>query len=333
MGNSESFFRSVQLSGRVQVDQTYIDGSNAEGFSETGLRRFRFGARVNFLDNFTLHAEAEFDPQHGDLGYERLTDSYIVWNLHDAVKLTFGKQGAAFTMDGQTSSKELLAIDRSNLTNNIWFTTEYIPGISVSGETDRLIYHVGLYSSGERNRGFGDSNGGEFVLATIGHDFGETVGVREALLRFNFVDNEVDPNNSFTRSLERIGSLNFSLDTGRWGLRADLSTATGYLGQSDLMGIMVMPYFNISESLQVVTRYTLVESDDENGVGFARYEREIAAGCGDKYSEIYAGLNYYWYGHKLKLQTGLQYADMSDRAGDGGEYSGWSWTTGFRVSW
>jgi phosphate-selective porin OprO/OprP len=44
-------------------------------------------------------------------------------------------------------------------------------------------------------------------------------------------------------------------------------------------------------------------------------------------------MNYYLYGHKLKLQTGLQYADMRDRAADGGKYTGWSWTTGFRISW
>jgi phosphate-selective porin OprO/OprP len=332
-GDSESFFRSVQLSGRFQVDQAYVDGSDGEDFSVTSLRRFRLGARVDFLDDFTFHAEAEFAADDHEVGYERLTDSYIAWSPNAAVKVTVGKHSVPFTMDGQTSSKELLTIDRSNLTNNIWFTTEYIPGVSVSGETDSLMYHVGFYSSGESNRGFGDSNGGEFVLATIGHDFGEKLGAREGLLRFNFVDNEPDPNNSFTRPLERIGSLNFSLDIGRWGLRADISTATGYLGQSDLAGVMIMPYYNIGESLQLVARYTFVESDDENGVRFARYEREVVGGRGDKYREIYAGLNYYWYGHKLKLQTGLQYADMNDRAQDGGEYSGWAWTTGFRVSW
>jgi hypothetical protein len=45
------------------------------------------------------------------------------------------------------------------------------------------------------------------------------------------------------------------------------------------------------------------------------------------------GANYFFYGHKLKLQSGLQYADMDDRAGDGGAYSGVSWTTGLRVGW
>jgi len=331
-GDSDSAFQSVVLSGRFQVDQAYVDSGGAD-HSETNLRRFRFGAKVGFLDRFTFHAEAEFDPQDGNPVYRRLTDTYVAWSPSDALQLTVGKHGAAFTMDGQTSSKELLTIDRSNLSNNLWFTDEYIPGISVRGEKNGLLYHVGIFSSGEKNHGLGDSNGGEFLLATIGHDFADKLEVRQALLRFNFVDNEPDPNNSFTRPLERIGSLNFSLDIGRWGLRADLSGARGYLGQSDLWGVMLTPYYNISDELQIVARYTFLESEDDNGIRFARYEREIASGRGDKYDEIYVGLNYYWYGHKLKLQTGLQHVDMDDRAADGGTYSGWSWTTGFRISW
>jgi phosphate-selective porin OprO/OprP len=94
-----------------------------------------------------------------------------------------------------------------------------------------------------------------------------------------------------------------------------------------------MPYLNLSKELQIVTRYTYLDSDDPNGIRFARYEREVAAGRGDEYSEIYIGVNFFLYGHKLKLQSGLQYADMADRAADGGVYTGLSWTTGFRLSW
>jgi phosphate-selective porin OprO/OprP len=56
-------------------------------------------------------------------------------------------------------------------------------------------------------------------------------------------------------------------------------------------------------------------------------------GRGDEYHELYLGANYYFYGHRLKLQTGLQWADMNDVANDGGEYSGHSWTAGVRVGW
>ena len=57
------------------------------------------------------------------------------------------------------------------------------------------------------------------------------------------------------------------------------------------------------------------------------------AGRGDEYNELYLGANYYFYGHKLKLQTSLQWAELDDRAGDGDEYSGVSWTSGLRVGW
>lgn len=41
----------------------------------------------------------------------------------------------------------------------------------------------------------------------------------------------------------------------------------------------------------------------------------------------------YLFGHKLKLQNGLGFAEMRDRADDGGAYRGWSWTTAVRLSW
>ena len=51
---------------------------------------------------------------------------------------------------------------------------------------------------------------------------------------------------------------------------------------------------------------------------------------GDEYNELYLGANYYFYGHELKLQTGVQFADWNDQANDGGAYSGVAWTTRLR---
>ena len=44
-------------------------------------------------------------------------------------------------------------------------------------------------------------------------------------------------------------------------------------------------------------------------------------------------MNYYFYGHRLKLQSGVELGKMEDRANDGGAYSGTSWVTGLRVGW
>jgi phosphate-selective porin OprO/OprP len=127
--------------------------------------------------------------------------------------------------------------------------------------------------------------------------------------------------------------LNLKLEAGRWGVRTDLSAASGYLGQSDLWGFMAMPFINITDKLQFVSRYTVLDSRRPNGVLLGTYENRVVGGRGDLYNELYLGANYYFYSHKLKLQSGLQFADMNDSANDGGEYSGVSWTTGIRVGW
>jgi phosphate-selective porin OprO/OprP len=236
-------------------------------------------------------------------------------------------------MDGSTSSKELLAIDRSNLSNNIWFPQEYIPGVSVFGKRAPWIYRVGLYSAGDANREFGEFNGGVFTLGVLGYDFAQSLGVKEALLAGNYVYQREDPDNTFTRQLDHIASVNFKVDAGWWGVRTDVSAASGYLGQSNLWGLMAMPFANLTDKLQFVGRYTFLESGDPNGVRLATYESRLVSGRGDRYNELYLGANYFFYGHKLKLQSGLQFAEMNDRADDGGAYSGVSWTTGVRIGW
>jgi phosphate-selective porin OprO/OprP len=331
-GDDDSFFQSFDLSGRLQLDLAYAD-SGDDSHSEFNVRRFRFGFKTRFKQKFILHIEGEFDPQDLDEFYSRLTDTYLAWSHSKAATITLGKHSAGFTLDGMTSSKNLLAIDRSNLTNNIWFTEEYIPGVSFKGKAGNWQYFGGVFSSGDKDPEFGDFKGGEFVLLTLGHDFSSRLNSDEALLRLNLVKNEPDPDNGFTNLLENILSLNFQYEKNNWGIRTDIAAGSGYYGQSDLWGFTVMPYYRFNESTEVVTRYTYIDSKEDNGIRFARYERFLAEGMGDRYNEIYLGLNYYWYGHKLKLQNGIQYLDMRDQANDGGGYSGWSWTTGFRISW
>jgi len=157
--------------------------------------------------------------------------------------------------------------------------------------------------------------------------------VNEALLTGNYVYQYPDARNSFTQRLEHIASANFKLDAGGWGVRADLSTAAGYLGQSDLWGVTAMPFVNVTDKLQFVGRYTFVDSQDPHGVNLATYEKRVISGRGDQHNELYLGANCFFYGHKLKLQSGAQFADMNDRNDEGGNYSGVSWTTGLRVSW
>ncbi len=330
--DDNSMIQSLQFSGRFQLDYALVDADQGH-HTEWNIRRFRLGAKAKLFRKFTLHGEVELNPQEADPIFTRITDLYFQWNKSARFEVTIGKHAAPFTMDGSTSSKQLLTIDRSNLTNNFWFTKEYLPGLSISGKPENWNYRAGVYSTGDANRGFGEFNGSVFGLIVAGYDFAKRLGVEEAVLAANYVYQDPDEDNSFTRDLENILSVNFELDAGKWGLRTDLAAATGFAEQNDLWGTMVMPFYNISDELQFVGRYTFVASQDVNGVRLNRYERQLVSGSGDRYNEIYFGVNYYFYGQKLKLQSGIQFADMRDRADDGGAYSGVAWTTGFRMSW
>ena len=322
----------VLFSGRYQHEFATV-GADQGDADEWNVRRMRLGPRITVFRRFTVHAEVELNPQERDPLYVRFTDAYVQWTKSGKLAVTVGKQGVPFTMDGATSSKELLTIDRSNLSNNIWFSQEYMPGVSVSGRTAPWTYRAGVYSSGAANREFGEFNGGVFTLALLGYDFAGRLGVKEALLTANYVYQQPGANNTFTRRFEHITSIHFKLENGRWGVRSDGSKTVGYLGQRAVWGLMAMPYFNVTDKLQLVGRYTFLDSDGVNGVSLGTYENRVTRGLGDEYDEAYVGVNYYFYGHKLKVQSGLQFAKMQDRANDGGAYSGTSWTTGLRVGW
>ncbi len=246
-GGEDSAFQFFDLSGRLQIDLAFTENGNMER-TEFNVRRFRFGFKTGFLDNFVLHLEAAFNPQEADPAYSKLTDAYLTWKPRRAFNITAGKHSAGFTMGGLTSSKRLLTIDRNNLTQNIWFTEEYIPGISIRGKVKGLSYFVGEFSSGDDDGEFGDFAAGEFTLFRVAHDFADALGVEEAHLKFGYVDNHPDPDNSFTQNLYRIFSFNWVFETQRWGMGVDLSTGQGYAERSDLWGLVVMPFYKLSKA-------------------------------------------------------------------------------------
>ncbi len=337
--------QKLVFTGRAQADFSVVEGkgSPAAGVTESdldgdfgGWRRLRAGFKARVFGDFTLHAEGDFDPDE-DPYYQRLTDAYLAWAPCGMFELKAGKQGMGYTLDGATSSKELLTIDRNNLSNNLWFTNEYLPGVTMGGKAAGWSYNLGFFSQGEEDGEFGNFNGGTSWLASVGYDLSGLTGGDVSVVALDYVFNEETPANPAlfaNRSLGHVCSLNFTHEKGPFGLRGDFSAGDGFLGQSDIRGLALMPYYNFNENLQAVFRYTFVASDSDNGVRFARYESELVPGRrGDQYQEAYLGLNYLIYGHKLKLQSGVQYASMRDPADDGGAYDGFSWTTGLRLSW
>lgn len=322
----------IALSGRLQAEAAWFDADEGD-FDDTTWRRFRFGFVSRFRSSWRLHVEADLDlNESGDEWYEGLTDAYLGWRPSPSTELKLLKQSAGFTLDGATSSKKLLTLQRNNLTENLWFTEEYFTGITLAGEmAGHWSYKAGVFASDDADE-IGVTDASYFIMTSLGRDLTAMFDLDEASARLDFVYNDRDARAN-TPDLSRVLSLSSRWRRGAWHLHTDLAAADGYFDQSDLRGAVFMPFYDISKKLQLVARYTYLDSDDDNGLSFNRYENEIAGGLGNEYHEIYAGLNLFFYGHKLKWQTGAQYTDMNDDADDGGEYSGWGITTGLRIYW
>lgn len=320
------------MTGRLQADAAFFYGEGNE-FEELTWRRFRNGFKATVFNDFTVHAEADLDLNESSPLYNKLTDTYIAWSKSDEFELLIGKQGAKFTMDGKTSSKELIRMERSLLSTNMWFPEEYFTGVSATGEVDKWVYNLGFFSS-DGGPEFGDFEAGFFGLVSIGYDFADSLGLDKALIGADYVNNDPTGNGILnTRSLTQVGSLNGTFEKGPWGLRTDVSAAKGWSSQSDLFGLAIMPYYNISDKIQLVASYNFVTSSGDNGVRLDRYESSVVSGRANEAHEFYAGVNYYLCKHKLKWQTGVEYTTASDDAADGGAYDGWGVSSGIRLSW
>ena len=337
--NSATNFQKLALSGRAQLDAAWLnpdgtgeDGNSLDNFSDTSWRRFRFGFVAEMFDDWKVHLEANFDLNEdpGDW-YTNLTDAYIQFSPRKEFGLKVLKQSVGFTLDGATSSKRLLTMERNNLTNNLWFTAEYFNGVLASGTLAHgLSYKASLFSSG------GDpeldwDGASWFTFWQLGYRVNEDLKLR---LDYVYQDEDV---NAATRDFEQVLSFVPQWQQGPWGVWGDLSLGKGLAdqGQEDVWGFHIKPFYDFNKNIQITVAYTYVDGDGENSVRLNRYDNRVdnVDDRGDRYQDFYAGINVYFYGHKLKWQTGLAWAKMDDSSAGGNDYEGVTLSTGLRVYW
>jgi phosphate-selective porin OprO/OprP len=324
--------QSLALTGRLQGDAYHYKSDDNGSVSDMDWRRFRFGAKATLFHDFLIHVEADLDPNNIDNNdfYKGLTDAYIAWSQSSALKLKLGKQSAGFTLDGATSSKGLLTMERSIVADNLWFSSEYFTGISASGTVDGWKYNVGAFSS-SGDAEFGEFDSGWFALASLGHAVSDNTD-----LRIDIVHNEPDYTGEVgTKKLTDIVSLVSQSTFGQFGFDTDVSFARGDddAGQSDMMGLELMPYWDFNDRWQGVFRYSMVHCTDGPGASLGRYPKKFISSS--KYEDIqdfYLGVNCYLYGHKLKWQAGVEY-NLAQNDSTGNDYNGWGVSSGVRLSW
>ncbi len=328
--------KSLAFTGRLQGDAVSFH-SEDNNYDDFDWRRFRMGFKARLFDNFILHAEMDGDMNDvendsWDDFYGRLTDAYVGWNPSKAAKVKIGKQSAGFTLDGATSSKKLLVPERSIVAENLWFTTEYFTGAGLSGKTGDWSYKAGGYSSSGENE-FGHFESGYFALLSAGHKIGE-----KGSLRLDYVYNDPDYDSSYkvgTKKLRHVASLVYKqMVSEKLGIWSGVSGGIGLRGQSDLLGVEIMPFYNFTDSLQLVFQYAGVASLDGNAdIKMARYANKNAGNTVEDSQNLLLGFNWYIYGHKLKWQNAIEYNYGKNLAGTGDDYNGYGATSALRISW
>jgi phosphate-selective porin OprO/OprP len=327
---SNPFIEEIALVGRYLGQFGYVSGDQRE-WNGWENREIRAGMRLRFLQQFEAEAQVNLNTDAPHL-YDRITVATLTWKPLDEFNLAIGKQVIKFGYEGSTSTTQILTFERSNIMNNLWPSPEYITGAVASGKfKPGFFYQAGIFS-GDQQAEFSQFNAGYGLLFTLGYDMSKAIGIDKAIVRADYFYNDGNPNNTAFKSFENIFTLSSQWQKGRLGLNTDVLGGTGLGAQSNIWGFLIEPYYNLTPQLQLVARYGFANSSADNGLALQkRYEQKVETGKGNEYQSAYFGVNYFIYGQKLKVMSGIEYSEMQDRANDGGAFNGWTLLTGVRM--
>lgn len=343
------FLTELALQGRLhlqdaqgwanQGDFGTRDRPQSVRWGDFEVRRFRVGAKAKLMDgNAKLDGHIDINPDFNEF-YGRLYELMFEYSFSSALNVGIGKRKAFFSLEHSTSSKEILTIERALLTNAL-FTSQYT-GVWAYGKSSNFLWETALFA-GDEEREFTTFNGGAIIQAGIGYDLAEATGFDRANISFDYLkataDTTVNSGNlagsPVPYTFESAMSLNSTWEKGRWALGTDILRGHGRGRQGDVFGVVILPSVFVAKGLQLVGRYQYASGQDDGLRLASRYERLATGttngGRGEVYHGFYMGANYYLYGNKLKLMTGLEYLTMNG-GGNGGDYQGWTWTTGLRM--
>ncbi len=191
---------------------------------------------------------------------------------------------------------------------------------------------VGVFST-DINEEFGNLDGGWFCFGSLACDLSELTDLDTFHLRADYLYNDPESRDSATAPYAHslAASVHLGKSTVEWV--NEVIYVTGSI--SEVHGVTSLLSYTLTENekWQAVMRYQYAHGDDDGLILQKRYERQAPklsdGGSGEDYHAVYAGLNYYIYGHKLKLMAGVEWATM-DGGDDGGSYDGWTSFAGFR---
>lgn len=316
------FIQSVRLLGVYQGQFATVASRQGDwdGFEN---RRIRIGTLVDFLEHFEF--KGVFKEEGEEKGFERsnLTDLWIAWKPSKDWCLTLGQQKPLWSYEYGMSSSKLVTVERSAFVDQ--FAPAYSMGAHLAGGIGRFSAGLGAYSGDAEIRFAGDD--GFFLTANLGCDvtdpiryFDETKWRLDYL--FNSDSEQIDSRQPYQHAIA-------TSIAGRRGKLAAMLEGLYIVGEEGFGGagglVAFAKYEIIPDRLELVGRYTFSRSSGDTLRLRTRYETEVGGlgdERGDEYHAAYLGLNWYIYGHRLKVQLGAEYSRMNDTVGDGGDFDG-----------
>lgn len=332
--NGHAVIQSFSLIGRYhgQYWSVNADQGDAAGWEN---RRKILGFSSRWFQHFTVQAQMYLQTDGGSL-YGGLYEAFIKWSPPDrGFSLSVGRLDYLFTgYERSESSKKINVIERGLLVNQVM--PAEVVGAHMEGKSGRFSYHAGLFS-GSIDDEFGDFDSG--TAAVVGVTLKLPLFYADGKLHLDYLHNSAKPEGGAFKPYRNIVSLWHRGERGRLDVGLDLTVAQPAEDGGHLLGLTIEPTWMLvrgllghDDALQFVLRYQYANSTRDNGLLLQkRYEQTVTQGNGNRYQAMYAGLNYFLYGQKLKLMAGGELARMEDRAGDGGEYRGWTWFGAVRL--
>ncbi|MBL9116842.1 MAG: hypothetical protein JNJ83_17680 [Verrucomicrobiaceae bacterium] len=303
------FLNEFWILGRYHGHYHWSEGSAGEDEGHE-IRRLRMGGQATLFKKLTLHAQM-VSGSDADPFYNGFTELWAGWAFSDALVLTVGQQKHRFTHDRNVSSRYLNYLERAMLTN--MFGLDYTPAITLSGRTDKIWYYTGIFSNatgGNMREAFTEFDAGWSYLASFTYDLGKSLGTDTAHVNLGYVYSQANENATNLDRFDHGASAALILTKGPASLVTEALVGVGGEDGS-AYGINIQPGYFLTDDIQLVARYQLAASSEENGLrGQKRYEKEAGLPSGDLYQAGYFGVNYYIAKHRLKLMTGIEYATM-----------------------
>lgn len=306
---------SLKLRGRYHGQGFNVDGDGAQDRSWEH-RRVRLGADVNINEKWTFGFDFNMKRDSEDDTIENFDFISFSYKWSDNTEISFGKlRRSPLTREDGTSSNNIITLERSQLTSR--FFMDNLGGLYVEHQSGDWTLGGGILNGNtEEDMRLPTFEGAMLLQANAAKQINDNTEVR-----FDYLYNPGDLDNNDVQPYEHIMSLNSESQFGKFGLITDLIYAAALPEASgDLYGVVFMPHYMLTQKVQIVGRYTWTGSDTDNGIRLLnRYDRRAVPEDferGDKHQAVYFGLNYYLYGHKLKLMSGIEYSDFDSVLGN-----------------